>query len=836
MTDNLSKFNLFRLSSAPALAEIISNFREFPELAAPVTLYETPPPGFYALTGYKDKESVLLPAFTDIRLPAPPVYAKPSLSFLHILFHAPAADIFAFNPPLPQAKFAPAEIRLDKKQLSAVIGFLQTPPAFPTDTDFESAAKNEADLGNLHRANYFTEVLTAQNPGHAPIGFYADILINLGLFQEAYEYARNVADPEFYCCLAEIHRKTGDLDTPRRLLEKIPAGSPFSERKELELAWLSFEEGGFPAARDIFKKLSENSFLKTEGLFGLGVTLSTNALKNKNRKELSEAVNIFNAALKSPSPLSSKIFFHLGNIHFRTGNYGDAETCYRSSAGLWPAIQSKANLCLALIKTGNLREAAALINEIALTDLNSGSRLAAELPPIQGPALIKNSREIETSVREPLSPPQPSGPPAIQSSIKQNGEPNAVHRPQPSAPPEPAAAPVTEQHKTADIFKSRKAESSSASPGGQAAPPPSPAVPGGQAAPALSPAREKTAASLEAAMPKISNRTTRPPAADKPEVKQPAPDMPAAKQPARESDTETFEGAIESTLPPTIEESKKDDFLGRAFKLASALEDGFNKKVYFNADGLAEVEKKLRLTFIQARQNPQDAIEIVKDCSAFLCYVMQERLKGRLIKFLDFDPWGWPLIIAAPKRVVTYPIERVWKLLWQESLPEPGWLTKYLQYVQDELDAQNLKPQGVAAVQSKSSSHPERLTDAQTEHKRIMLLVSTLAETNNIELGRSGLVRLETVLKNNFRPDIPPTTDGWKLLRCYGHILAEIIMKDLQASWYNVDGNDGFWSMQLPWKTFIFPLGKIYRTASHRDSLTAYYDALLENKLRYSGL
>ncbi|MBI4803437.1 MAG: tetratricopeptide repeat protein [Elusimicrobia bacterium] len=773
MADNFSDFNLFRLSSAPTLAEIIRNFREFPELASPVTLYETTPPGFYAITGYKDGESVLLPAFTDIRLLNPPCYAKATLPFLHVLFHAPAADIFAFNPPLPQAKSAPAAIRLDKKQLSAVIGFLQTPSAFPANADFESAAKNEADLGNLHRANYFAEVSAARKPGSAPLGFYAGILINLGLFQEAYDYVKNAADPEFYCYLAEIHRRTGDLDTSRRLLEKIPAGSPFSERKDLELAWLSFEEGGFPAAGEIFKRLSENSFLKTEGLFGLGVTLSTNALKNKNPKELSEAVNIFTAGLQSPSPFSSQIFFHLGNIHFRAGNYGDAETCYRSSVGLWPAVQSKANLCLTLIKTGSLREAAALINEIALVDLNLSSRLAAELPPLQGPAALENSREIETSAREP-HPAQPAVPPA-----------------------------------------------------------PQPAGPGGEAAPSP-PAREKTSASLEAATPKISNRTMKPPDADRPQVQPPAPDQPAAKQPAGEFDAETF-GAVDSALPLTAEESRKDDFMGRAFKLASALEDEFNKKLYFNADGLTEVEKKLRLTFIQARHNPQDAVEIVRDCSAFLCYVMQERLKLRLIKFLDFDPWGWPMMIMAPKRVVTYPVARVWKLLWQESLPEPGWLTKYLQYVQEELETQNPKTQGVAAVHSKSSSHPERLLDAQTEHKRIMLLVSTLAETNNIELGRSGLVRLETVIKNNFRPGIPPTTDGWKLLRCYGHILAEIIIKDLKASWYNVDGNDGFWSMQLPWKTFIFPLGKIYKTASRHDSLAAYYDALLEDKLRYSG-
>ncbi len=39
--------------------------------------------------------------------------------------------------------------------------------------------------------------------------------------------------------------------------------------------------------------------------------------------------------------------------------------------------------------------------------------------------------------------------------------------------------------------------------------------------------------------------------------------------------------------------------------------------------------------------------------------------------------------------------------------------------------------------------------------------------------------------------------------------------------------------MQLPTKTFVFPLGKIYKTASHRDDLDAYYEVLLQEKLRY---
>ncbi len=318
------------------------------------------------------------------------------------------------------------------------------------------------------------------------------------------------------------------------------------------------------------------------------------------------------------------------------------------------------------------------------------------------------------------------------------------------------------------------------------------------------------------------------------------PDSPAEDKPGPAAadhgpGTETFKGAVDSTPLMTAEESRKDEFLGRAFKLASSLEDAFNKKIYFNPDGLTEVEKKLRLAFIQAKPDPQAAIELIKDAAAFLCFSLQERLKFRLIKFMDFDPWGWPMVISAPKRIVTYPVVRLWQLLWDENLPGPGWLNKYFSYLQDELVNQDPRPLGMDAVHRKRSSHRERLLDVQTEHKRIMILVSTLTETNSVELGRSGLVKLENLIKANFRPDLPPTTDGWKMLRCYGHIVAEILAKDLKASWYNAEGNDGLWSMQLPWKTFVFPLGKVYKSASQRDSLAAYYDALLEDKLRYSG-
>lgn len=851
MAENIPDLTVFKLSPPPSPAEMIRSFRDFPELAAPVALIETPEPGLYTIPGYKDGESMLLPAFTDPKLLNPPFCAKATLPFLNILFHAPTADTFAFNPPLPQARFAAAMVRLNKKQLSAVIGMLQTPPAMAENPDIESAAKREADLGNLHRANFFAELCLAGNPGRPPMGFYAGILIGLGLFQEAYDYVSAVEDPEFYCYLAEIHRRTGDMDAARQALEKVPAGSPFSDKRDLELAWISFESGDTPAAREAFKRLSEKSFLKTEGLFGLGAALAADALNNKNRKEMDEALKVFNTALQTPSPLAAQIFFHLGGICFRAGNYTEAAACYRSSVNLWPAVQSKANLCLAFIKTGNIKEAAAFVNEIALTDLPSSACLAAELPRPQSRDMLKTSRGIETSPRD--TAPARTG---AQPPVEQPGP--AAIKPQRSEPA-PAAPPA--EQRTAFI-KPQRAEPVQA---GDAPAQVKPAViktrrpgftapPPAARPPAPSPEQPPPIASLQRAEPRISTRIikpfdsaqSKPPAAAEPPAPPPAqppvfrpivPDSPAEDRPgpARAPISETFKGAVDSLPLMTAEESRRDEFIGRAFKLASEMEDSLNRKVYFNTDGLTEVEKKLRMTFLQSRPDTQTAIEIITDSAAFLCYTMQERLKFRLIKFTDFDPWGWPMMIGSPKRIVTYPIVRLWQLLWEETLPGPGWLSKYYTYVQDELESQTPGPQGTEAVLGRTQSSRDRLLDAETEHKRIIILISTLSETNGIELGRAGLTKLESAIKSNFRPDLPPTTDGWKLLRCYGHILAEILIKDLKAAWYNVDGNDGLWSMQMPWQTFVFPLGKVYKIASRRESLTEYYDALLEDKMRYSG-
>ncbi|HOW89804.1 MAG TPA: hypothetical protein PL037_05945, partial [Elusimicrobiales bacterium] len=314
-----------------------------------------------------------------------------------------------------------------------------------------------------------------------------------------------------------------------------------------------------------------------------------------------------------------------------------------------------------------------------------------------------------------------------------------------------------------------------------------------------------------------------------------APPPPPSRRTSPGLEMESLMEAASVSLP-TETEVRKDDFMGRAFRLASTLEEETGKKIFFNSEGLVEVEKRLRLVFVKALDERQKHVEAVKDCAAFLCFILQERLHGRLVKMPDFDEWGWPVIFEYPKRITTYPVQRVWKLLWPGDLPEPGWLINYLRYIEEELGSERTdRPHGADAVRGRVSSHAERLTDAQTEHRRIMTLASTLHETSEIEIGRSGVDKLENAIKWNFRPDTPPTKDGWKVLRCYGHILAEILIRDFKAVWYNTEGNDGMWSLLTPWNTFVFPIGKVYKAASLGGGLCGYYDALLSEKIQAAG-
>lgn len=278
-----------------------------------------------------------------------------------------------------------------------------------------------------------------------------------------------------------------------------------------------------------------------------------------------------------------------------------------------------------------------------------------------------------------------------------------------------------------------------------------------------------------------------------------------------------------------VQASVQDGFLSRAYTLVSALKEELRRDIGFTPEGLREVENKLRLSFLKAGNSPAQARELILNSAAFLCQCLQQRYKGNLHRFPDMEEWTW-LMTFENSPFATFPVERCWQFLRSGELPEPGWLTKYAEYVGSEVRKADLAPvAGAEAVKRGLKSSPHCITDAETDHKRVMLLLRELQETKNMNCDRSGVPQLEKALKSGFSPG-PQPPDKWRLLRCYGHILVEIMTVEFRAAWFNTDGGDGLWSMRLPWGVFVFPFGKIYRTALQGGSLSDYYVKLEAGK------
>ncbi len=787
MSENSPNTNIFE--GAPgSLRDALPLFSRIEVTALPLQPEEAGAARLYTLAQVQEGGQPALPAFTGEDLLYPPFVKKSLADTAALFFHAPGHETFVFNPSHPKARFSAAPFALSRNEISLLAGYIRM-AGKNIQGDHARLAAGEFAMGNLHAAHYLYDLAVARNPASGARFQLGSVLVELGLLQEAYDSLKNDTDPEALLALAVIHRKTGNAAMARKNLAAIGPGA-LDEKKAIESAWLDLEEGKDEEAEKVFQRLSASAFDKAETLSGLGAAMAKKAFRTKDKSRLAAAAAVLRSALNTPSQISGRIFFQLGNLYFRSGDAAQAEACYRRSAALAPAVQALANLALTLLKTGKQAEAAAVTAQVALTDIASARRLTAEFPKESLAGLFR-------TFEQPPSEPEPARRP--DPTVRASPAPAQEPKPGPGAPSAPAPA-----QKTPSGLETAAGNYQFINPLAK----PRQGVP--DAPPPITRTQQQ--------FPEIYG------------TKQET----AAPSPAPQFQIETFNDVMSSAAQPTEEESRKDDFISRAFTLASDLEDELGRKIYFNLDGLGEAERRLRLKFIKAGANPQGGLETVRDCAAFLCYFFQERLKGRLIKMADFDPWGWPMVFERPDRkIITYPVQRAWRLLWEETVPEPGWLIKYAHWLSDKLKETAPPVCGAAAARAKTQSHPERIIDAQTEHKRMMVLNSSLSETSGIEIGRTGLLKLENAIKNNFRPNIPPTTDGWKLLRCYGHVLAAILAKDFKASWYNVDGDDGGWSMQTPWRTFVFPLGKVYKTASLRDGLDEYYEVLLAEKLKY---
>lgn len=638
--------------------------------------------------------------------------------------------------------------------------------------DLLKAAGDALAGGEFHKANYLFYRVFEREGQDKITALYPQVLMELGQHQQAYFMLKDLSTPEASCNLAFIYFETGDLPHAAQFLARVPPGTALEDRRTLLAALLKASAGG-AGFQDPLRAMIPGP-LAAEASCGLAGVLYRSA--PNDRVVLDEAKTLASSAAADPRT-AFKALSLLGSINFSLGDFRKAEENWDRAFDLAPMPALLANSGAALISLRAYGEALADAADLAPWDQAAAERLVAAVP--------------DEAIAAGPAPKAEAPAPALTARAEPKfGEKESVfdYLNTMKSEPAPEARPAASLER-ADITSRNPAVPGAASP-----------------APAAAPVPEKTPAPEE----KKEERTT--------DVK-------------FEDYGELFEAAA-SSKP---EQARTDDFMGRAFRLASSLEEETGRKIYFSIEGIAEVEKKLRLTFIKADRDPVENTEMVLSTAAFLSYFFQERHRARLLKFEDFDPWAWPLVIPGSD-FLTYPVQRVWKLLWNETLPEPGWITRYAQWAESEIKTPSAKVTGAEAVRRRVRSHPERVTDAETEHRRIVGLASTLSETADIEISRTGAAKIVQALKARFKPEIPPTSDGWKLLRCYAHLFAAILIKDFKGTWHNTDGNDGLWSLRFPWNTYVFPLGKVYKAASTGEDLLEYYDRLMEEKLKPSGL
>lgn len=791
---DFQEFNIFGGSPAsfrtalPTLAAVRS-------FVLPVTREDSGGLELHALLPLLDGGRQRLQAFTDETALSTPFIKYQPLETALVLFHAPRNDSFSFDPGLSR----PTSVSASRAEISRLAGCLQAGDTLATDPLREAAA--EFSLGNLHKAHFYYAMEAEKSPVSPARLPLCAVLVELGLFQEAYDALKAEKAPEALLLMAAIYRRTGNPQRAAEALAAIDRGTPQEEGKAAETAWLHLAAEREEEAEKEFERLAASASIRAEALSGLGAVRAKKAFRTRDPGLLAGAEAAFEAAAASPSPAVSRIFFQLGNIYFRSGNLAKAEFCYKQTAARAPGLQALSNLAATLTRTGKFQEAEAITARIALTDAAAAKQLAVKL---------RSEKDLSPQDRQAARSPEPAGP----AGPAPAGPPDLEIETFPVAPPPPPTG-----------FKSPSSMPGQASlePAAMLTPP-------------------RTFFSGNAAVRPAGINLDGPPAAQPPfsPTQEQAPAGPAARQElpqafpsmqtgGRGLDLQSMQDVMRSVPDFSSQERRPEDFMSGAFRVASLLERESGKKVNFNAEGLAAIEARLRVAFSGDKSEAE--LELAKDSAAFLCYFLKERYSGVLIKLPQSEPWCWPMVFErAGRKFTTYPAQRAWRLVLGEGLPDRGWLVRYGEWVVASLQETAALPSGTAAVKSKTPSHPERLTDTLTEHRRIMVLASTLSEISGIEPVRSGLIKLETVLKNNFRPNIPPSADGWRLLRCCGHVLAEIFIRDFKAAWYNTDGEDGFWSMRLPWGTFVFPLGKIYRVAAAREDLGEYYAALLSEK------
>lgn len=835
MVDSAINSNIFG-ENFSSFVLALEQFENLEKLSAPVREHNCAGKQVYSVIPHTINSEEIFPIFTDVNKIEPPLLQKTSLDFLKLIFSNPAIQTILINPILEKTKQGESPsntIKLNRNKLSIMIGSRQAEEKKEElVNDFIKKIMNEVKLGNLHKANYISSLAIVQGNAQAIAAVYPQLLINLRLYQDAYDFIKiSPKNPLMLYYSAVIFRVTGNCKKTSEILDSIPKDVGMENKINLQKAWIAMSLEHFKEAEEKFKELLNSPLEKNEASIGLGMTLSKKGLLEKDVQALNDSLDILKESLDLPGGLNAQAHFYIGNIYFNTGKYQEAIDHYDKSLKTTPSLPTMINLTNTYLKLQKYEEGLDIVLSIALVDLDAAEKILAEFPKdildglstlhpdistIQNISQYANifniSKDEEKKEAQKDNLKSKDSPPLLIEGFTHEILPSEP----PETPPEPKKLKTSSKTKNEQLLeqiKSAKINSSSSS---------EPKAAAKEELPPEEKEKPITIASLERNEP-IAQSDRIAPDENLPQE--------TSDELKMESSSRIFSLNIQNLHKAANE---NDEFISRAFKLASQLENDFGKKIGFNISGLTEIEKKIRLAFIGDQIDQQQKIELTLDCAAFLCYMIREKHRGKLIKFSDFDPWAWPMIFENSE-LVTYPIERLWRLLSFEKIPDAGWLIKYVQYLDGRFQTNNLTQySGIKAVKNKIRSHPEKIIDAETEHKKILILNSSLKETKAIRLTKVGITELENSIKIRFKPQVPPTTEGWKLLRCYAHIFTEILTREFNLQWFNTEGNDGHWSMHSPWMTFVFPLGKVYKCVANGESLMEYFEALLAEKEQHT--
>jgi len=281
------------------------------------------------------------------------------------------------------------------------------------------------------------------------------------------------------------------------------------------------------------------------------------------------------------------------------------------------------------------------------------------------------------------------------------------------------------------------------------------------------------------------------------------------------------------SIIPLGEEAKKEkaSVETAAKKMLSLLSSATGKDTPFCDENMDLLQKKV--TSELPNMSPTSANAFAFDGGSFFVMFLQQIYQGQIVPEKGQRAWMWPMYFQnGGKTVKTYPFYRFWKTVLEEKKQSDNSLSDYVSWLGGELGRTEPPYSGAEAVYYKKPSSPERIDDTAVEHRMIMEIISKLKETANLDSDARSIPKIAAYITSNFSPETPPDTNGWRWLRCFGHLLAEMLAQDFGARWYNTDGEDGGWSMLTAKGTFVFPLGQIYKTAATGTNLSEFYKKL----------